>query len=557
MHLQPMKDTLKTKFFLLIMPAALLAAFLVLSFPSKGVASQEALRVRVAVLPWKINAGDELEYLGGAVTDMLTSRVGATGEVEILRGDLVVAALKGFGQREPAEKIAEAVGERLGADYVVFGSISVLGDQVSLDARLYDVKKNAAQPLFNTGVGLDAIVFMTEDLARNLISVATGRPIEDVPSYTGRFTSAGERDHGERGFADEGAYDEEGLVIRSKKREKRFGWKRSLDGFVKAMETADLDGDGKKEVVFVTENDVTIARFTPRGVKTIKRLSGDGESVNVSVSAFDSDGDGRTELYLSRLRGSMADGCILEAKDGSFAFTSCGIPFFMRALRIEGEGTVLLGQMFRKEWGFKKKINVLRREGADVVVAGDFYLPPKVNLYGFEVFDLTGDGENELVVLDSRRHLRVYVKKGKRWVEEWRSPDTYGGTLNIIDLAEGNEQEPGGFVSIQSRFLYADLDMDGMNELIIKKNVAGGIFGERSERVRSFKSGTVRGLSWDGVVLAEDWKTNELNGYVSDFLIEDTDGDGNKELLILFIGTKGLYQVEDKTTLVSYKLSIQ
>jgi len=60
-----------------------LAAAIVLGFPVKAF-SADAGATKVMVLPLKINAPKEQEYLKGAVMDMLSSRLGGKDGVELL-----------------------------------------------------------------------------------------------------------------------------------------------------------------------------------------------------------------------------------------------------------------------------------------------------------------------------------------------------------------------------------------------------------------------------------------------------------------------------------------
>src|SRR3989344_6369923 len=62
----------------------LLTISLILS-ASMSKESAAAEKIRVAILPWKINAAENLGYLKGAVYDMLISRIGAEPAIEIVK----------------------------------------------------------------------------------------------------------------------------------------------------------------------------------------------------------------------------------------------------------------------------------------------------------------------------------------------------------------------------------------------------------------------------------------------------------------------------------------
>ncbi len=519
--------------------------------------------VRLAVLPWKVNAAPDHAYLRSAVTDMLASRVGAGrgAVVEIVRGDLVEKAMEAYPvavRTGRYGKVAQKIGKAAGADFVLYGSISILGGVASLDATLLDVKEGKARPLSDRGENIDALLEMTERMAFNITEAMTGAGTSESPTYTGRFAAGGEVEKAGTfsGPGGDGGDGGDSFLMRSAKGGRKFGWKKNFNDFAIAMELADLDGDGRKEGYILTRTDIIVTKLGANGFERVARVKSGPGVRNVSISAFDSDGDGRQELYVSRLKGDFADSCILEKTGGAYKFTTCGLPYFVRAVVIEGDGPVLISQGFRREWGFSRKLYRMEKGSEGLRKAGRFKLPKGVDLYDFEIFDLTAEGENNLVTLEGDRRIRIYVKKGRKWKLDWTSPDKYGGTLNVIELATDRQQgDIAKIVKFPSKFLRADLNGDGLPELIIKKNKAGGIFGDRSERVRQFKSGTVRSLSWDGVVLEENWRTKEMVGYIADILVDDTDGDGVNEVMILFVDG-GMVPVDGgRSTVVSYIFS--
>ena len=98
---------------------------------------------RVLILPFSINADKDLAYLKKGVADMLASRLSLKDKVVIVRS--TDSSLMAAEIPEPIDTTAAAaLGARSRADYVLFGSVTVLGDSVSTDARFFDVAKNEA-----------------------------------------------------------------------------------------------------------------------------------------------------------------------------------------------------------------------------------------------------------------------------------------------------------------------------------------------------------------------------------------------------------------------------
>ncbi len=553
-------------------------------------AEEKSGTVKIAVFPWKVNGEQSLSYLEAALSDMLSSRVGSADGVEIMRGDLLRDVLAGREASTLTEAEAFEAGTKLGADYVLFGSLSVIGEVVSLDAKLFDIENKKTEHSFSTARGLDSVVGLVGGLSQKVLYVTKGVPVGSnetltagvggatgavgaaagaAATYTGRFAksapqvaAAGVGPGFDAGaFDDDEATDDEdddddGFIIKKRrngKKKKRFTWTAALGKeTVLAIETADLDGDGAKEVLILTETEVRITHAGPKGLEKLKTIKNKPGVINISLSAFEG------KVYVSRFNGSNPDSCILEHTGAGYAFSMCGLSYFMRAVSVDGQTPVLLGQEFRGEWGFKKDVVILKLDkNSGVVSTGVLDLPRHVNLYGFEIFDLEEEGQASLVMIDKKRRLRVYKKKGNGWERQWKSKDYYGGTLNTIEIGS-NEEDSGDLkksVYIEGRFRYADLDNDGANEIIIKSNVAGGVFGQRSERVMSFESGTIKAMYWDGILFEDSWATKDIEGYLSDFILEDIDGDGRDELLIVVVSSEGMFSSDVKSSLVSYTFS--
>jgi outer membrane protein insertion porin family len=93
--------------------------------------------VSVVVLPFEVNAGDDMKYLRQGLQDMLSERLSEAGFTVIPRESLERAlASKGLAPGDP-----QAVREGAlltGAAYAITGSFSQLGETLSLDIRVVD-----------------------------------------------------------------------------------------------------------------------------------------------------------------------------------------------------------------------------------------------------------------------------------------------------------------------------------------------------------------------------------------------------------------------------------
>ncbi|WP_456432027.1 hypothetical protein [Thermosulfuriphilus sp.] len=132
--------------------------------------------IKVAVLPFKVHAAEDLSYVREGILDMMTTRIFKPDEVIVIDKTLVQAVLKDLSGPLTEAK-ARAIGERLGVDYVLFGSLTVFGQNVSLDAQMIPVKAGR-QPiaLYTETRGLDEVIPKLATFARKIDFYLTGKP---------------------------------------------------------------------------------------------------------------------------------------------------------------------------------------------------------------------------------------------------------------------------------------------------------------------------------------------------------------------------------------------
>ncbi|MGC1401584.1 MAG: hypothetical protein WA974_01510, partial [Thermodesulfobacteriota bacterium] len=87
---------------------------------------------RLAILPLSLNAPEKMAYLREGVEDMLSSRLAWEGKVLVLnRSQVQQGTEKISGPFD--ESLALRIGKQLAVQVVLWGSINVIGTNVSLD----------------------------------------------------------------------------------------------------------------------------------------------------------------------------------------------------------------------------------------------------------------------------------------------------------------------------------------------------------------------------------------------------------------------------------------
>jgi len=114
----------------------------------------------VLVLPFGINAADALTSVQASLPQLLADKLRAKGV------NVAVEAGKG-AVRDPAA--ARKLGAAARAEYVVYGSLSKIGDGLSLDARVAKVSGGEPVPVFATAKSSMALDSAAAELADKIV----------------------------------------------------------------------------------------------------------------------------------------------------------------------------------------------------------------------------------------------------------------------------------------------------------------------------------------------------------------------------------------------------
>ncbi len=102
-----------------------------------GAADNVTQDVKVAVLPFSINAGDDLSYLQDSLPELITDRLREAG-FQVVDSAEVRRIIDEKGITSINTKTARELALLSGAGFSVYGSLNQIGDDLTLDARLVD-----------------------------------------------------------------------------------------------------------------------------------------------------------------------------------------------------------------------------------------------------------------------------------------------------------------------------------------------------------------------------------------------------------------------------------
>ena len=320
---------------------------------------------------------------------------------------------------------------------------------------------------------------------------------------------------------------------------------------IRGMSLADVDGDGKNEVVLITQTQVIVNRFEGNRMREVARFDEGAANDFRWLDVADMNADGAPEFYLASYRSNELFSLILQYKNGKFTPLVRNDRTFYRLLRArrpargekipDSEAYLLLGQSEGFEKAFEGPIRRYRWSGGNLTPAAPYALPPELTILGFGLWDINRDGAQEVIEVGKDDRLRIFSRSGS---EIFSSSETYGAPVHKFFSQAGAErtedQADAPDIPIRSRVLFNDVDGDGVDEVLVIKNEYGAAIAPGL----GVSGGQLASLVWDGSGLSETWRTRKLSGGVVDFAFGDADNDGSDDLVVaaassgLFAGAK-------------------
>jgi TolB-like protein len=527
--------------------------------------SATAKLYRVAVVPFKINAEKDMSFLRDGITDMLTSRLAWEDKVAVLTREETFNVLQTVALPLNESK-ARKIGARLKVDYVLFGSLTVFGNSVSIDAKMVDVS-GSKPPLtfFSQSPSMDQVIPGINHFATDINAKIFGRDVPTGPVYSQPQPAQEQinsRAHPDKliagGF---GEIDEPGTqkpapgtafmpTGESRISSSQFWKSPRLKQRINGIAVGDVDSDGKMETVIITPHTVELYRFENKRFYKVTTTAKHGLDNFIGVGVADINGNGYPEIFVSSLNPhkNMVNSFVLEFNGQTYTEIVKDSHWYFRVVDHPGRGRILLGQRHKTASPFDGQIYEMTWENSGYSPANKVGHPRRCNVMGFAFGNAMNDGGEVAVAFDDLDYLKIASPAGR---EIWKGGQHSGGSPEYYVMEAGSAGEFEKRAYYPARIIIRDVNRDGKNEVITIKN------HRLSELIsyRKFTHGEIEVRSWDGIGLAVHWKTRKLSGYFSDFAIGDFDNDGQDELAAaLVIKSGAVATTTPKSTVIVYEL---
>lgn len=268
----------------------------------------------------------------------------------------------------------------------------------------------------------------------------------------------------------------------------------------KLMTTADVDGDGKQEIVFSNGKDIslyTLGYDLQPALGGIK-ITGKSADNHVWIDSTDINKDGKDEIILTAMAGDTIVSYIYGLKGNEFVVIYNGTVF----LRKIGNG--LIAQAYSREDGFDGDVFSVIWEGG-YKKGNPLKLPKGVNIYDFVYFDDPLKGRI-IVAYDEQGFLNAYDDKDFRI---WRSKDNSGGFLTRFKKSAPTIMIDKGEWSMKDRLFLRSKDILSVKRIPLLEII----------KQIGYKSSQIRRLWWNGFGMEEGVLIDNISGTVFDYAL--------------------------------------
>jgi TolB-like protein len=504
-----------------------------------------AVRVtRIRVVPFTVNASENMDFLGRGVTQMLITRLGGENQV-------IVKALP------LGEQTAVQVLEAKQADYVIMGSLTVLTGRVSTDAQVLTHEAGVEKTVLffgRTGHQQSDIVDHIDALALEIKAQLLGQkiPAQVQPPDAVPASPAPSADTNGTRVA-----QTQPPVSRQTKADLLepllIPGLEAINEQLNGLAAGDLDGDGRPELVVITQNRLMVYHRVSRAWAEFAQFKGKGGSF-IGIDTADLNGNGRQEVFVTNFddtEGRVAS--FVMEWDGSKLQRLAGLlPWYFRAVDIENRGRTLVGQRQGPGEPFMPGIYAMAWHSEGYKPGKRLSLPKDLNVFGFAHGIVRSAGTMETVTYRSSGHVQVLDTSGSEMVV---SAERFGGGTNKIIFTDEEQWDEADHLFLPPRILLHDLDSDGIQEILVVNNQTS--FGARGvfEHHRRYTKGRLQWLKIFSGGLRATIGTLDMPRFIADATLVDIDGDGRLEMIAAVVSKPRGSFSKGASSLVAFEIT--
>ena len=514
-----------------------------------------------SVLPFTIHGPDKYRYLQQGIPSMLTSRLTWEGRYE--------PAQKTASFDVPENKAgAQKVKEAAGVDFLVWGDVTVMGDEASLDVTVLDEKGELHAK--NRQTALNELIPALEEVSAEInAQVFERKPqkVEEQPKpqkktinpelvYNRDGTRQSATEEVPRALNPEFRYQS-----RSSGSDSGTWRSQSMIFAALGMVVGDADGNGTQEIFMLEDHAVRAFRYRQNKLAplAVHQLSTRIQCLNINF--LDINGDGYGEIIVSAYRDDPNDlhSFILNFQDGSFQVVHEGIDLFLGVARTPPTySRRLIGQ--KSGLGndlFSRGVHEVVKSSGSYSLGPSLPLPPPATVFNF-AFLPEEDGDDKVVMVNAD-NLFLYDRSGEV-LGKAKGPYAAKDIGLEIDqrtagMGESESNRYSAKYYVPARIVPTDLRAGERPEFLVSRSYSATARVLRN--YRAFVYSEIHSMFWDKAGLHLHWKTRQMTGNLADYGVADIDNDGSPELYACVVSNRGATGLRQRKTFVmGYELDL-
>lgn len=502
---------------------------------------------KFAVLPFEVHGPQEYQYLSQGIQSMLSSRVTRPGQIS----SIPTGQVSGKISQLPEDSAqAQEIRTKLGADYLVYGSVTIMDKETSLD--VYTVASDEEFDPILRQPSLSGLIPSLENLASELVArVIPDEAAQLSPEPVSPTPAASPPPREEDVFVSPHFRFEDDPYAAGRWRSQTL----SFAGVGIALgNTSNEDG---KTIYILGETSIEAFRMDDQRMLPVASYDIPLTYKPLNINTFDINRDGTDEIIVSAVQDERPRSLILSFEDNTFQVLHNRIPFFMNVADLPPlYSPELIGQRISSGTrlfnpGSVQEV-IMTSSGPEL--GPRLSLPPNANIFNFTY--LPEEDNSHLIVIAENDLLKVY---GSNHNLRFTTNDEYAGSSLALEVAgtmpglgRGSDHDPS-YYYIPTRLVSFKAGNESKYHVLAHKHFAG--LSRIFARQRNFSEGEIRALFWDDIGLNIHWNTRKIRASIIDFGIYDFDGDGNKELVVLVNTHPGITGLQNKQAIVlAYKM---